>query len=429
MHQEAGLITNITLGLLFAFGGGLLARWLRLPLIVGYFLAGLLVGPVSPIFHADVSLASQFAEIGVILLMFGVGIQFSLHDLLSVRWIAVPGAVIQSAVATGLGILVAYALGWSFGAGLILGLSISVASTVVLVRALMERNALQSVEGKVAVGWLVVEDLFTVLILVLLPALALAMGVGEVAFQDPLRGIPLLFELAFTLGKVALFALLMFFIGARMVPWLLGRVEDTGSRELFTIGVLAIALGIALAAAAVFGLSMALGAFLAGVVVGGSSLSGRAATDAVPLRDAFAALFFVSAGMLFDPTVVTSTIGPMLAILAIILLAKPAIAFVIVAVFGYPLRTGLTVAAGLAQIGEFSFILAALGRQMGMLPGEGYNLVVGGALLSIAVNPLWFRAIGYIEGWLAKRPRVLALLERPQRQKVKAPVVAGHESA
>lgn len=412
MAHETGLIANVTLALMLAFLGGFLASRLRLPPIVGYLLAGIAVGPFTPGFVADVDLAAQLAEIGVILLMFGAGIHFALRDLLAVWTIALPGAVGQIAVATALGTGLALFWGWSLGAGLVLGLAISVASTVVLMRALMDRAVLHSVHGQVAVGWLITEDLFTVLALVILPALALFLGAETTAGIAAAAGESLVVELVLALGKVALFALLMFFVGARAVPWLLVHVARAGSRELFTLAVLAVALGIAFGSSVLFGVSLALGAFLAGMVVSETDLSHQAAADALPLRDAFAVLFFVSVGMLFDPSFVLATPGLVLSVLLVIILAKPLVAFLIVFAFGFPIRTGLTVAVGLAQIGEFSFILAGLGRQLGILPGEGYNLIIAGALLSIALNPLLFRIIEPLETWLRRRPKLSAFYER-----------------
>ncbi|MBX5491074.1 MAG: cation:proton antiporter [Chloroflexi bacterium] len=422
MAHETALIANITLAFLLAFFFGFLASRLHLPPLIGYLLAGVAIGPFTPGFVADVNLAGQLAEIGVILLMFGVGIHFSLRDLLAVRAIAIAGAVGQSAVATALGTLLTLAWGWSVSAGVVFGLALSVASTVVLLRALMDRHALESVHGKVAVGWLIVEDLFTVIALVILPALAAGAG-GQTAstLATEWFGDNVALALLFTLGKVAVFALLMLFVGARLVPWLLVQVARTGSRELFTLGVLAVALGVAFGAATVFGVSLALGAFIAGVVVGESDLSHQAAADALPLRDAFSVLFFVSVGMLFDPSFVLSSPGQALAVLLVILVAKPLVAFLIVFAFGYPIRTGLTVAAGLAQIGEFSFILAALGLQLALLPREGYDLIISGALFSIVLNPLLFNAIEPVEAWLRQQPWLAAFLDRRAGKLAKLP--------
>ncbi|MDQ3492698.1 MAG: cation:proton antiporter, partial [Chloroflexota bacterium] len=352
----------------------------------------------------------ELAEIGVILLMFGVGIHFSFRDLLAVRSIAVPGAIGQVAVATLLGVLLGLGLGWGLGGGLVLGLAVSVASTVVLLRALMERNELDTAQGRIAVGWLIVEDIFTVVMLVLLPTIAPLIG-GNSGGATP-GEFGALGEVLLALAKAGVFALLMGVFGIRVVPWLLGVVAREGSRELFTLAVLALALGIAFASSAIFGVSFALGAFLAGAVVSESDMSHQAAADALPLRDAFAVLFFVSVGMLLDPAFLLAQPLAIVGVLGLIVVAKAVSAFAIVAAYGYPLRTGLTVAAGLAQIGEFSFILASLGLTLGLLPIEGFQLIVAGALLSITVNPLLFGAIGPIESLLRRRPDLAGLLER-----------------
>ena len=411
MTHADGLIATVAVGLGVAFIGGFVATRLRLSAIVGYLLAGVAVGPFTPGFVANAEVAHELAEIGVILLMFGVGIHFSLRDLLSVRVVAVPGAIGQSAVATALGVGIALLWGWSLGAGVVLGLAIAVASTVVLLRALAQRDALGSVHGRVAVGWLIVEDLFTVVVLVLLPALAPVLGSpGGEDHGQPASLHPLL-VLALVLAKMAVLGAVMLVGGARLIPWLLVQVSRTGSRELFTLGVLATALGIAFLAAVVFGVSLALGAFLAGVVVSESELSHQAATDALPLRDAFAVLFFVSVGMLFDPGFLLSAPLQVVAIVAVVVLGKGFTALAIVRLLGYPLRTGLTVAAGLAQVGEFSFILADLGRSLGLLPGEGHSLILAAAIVSITLNPLVFAAVAPLEGWLRRRPRLASILE------------------
>lgn len=415
MIHADGLIATIAVGLAVAFLGGFVATQVRLPAIVGYLLAGVAVGPFTPGFVANADVAHELAEIGVILLMFGVGIHFSLRDLFAVRAIAVPGAVGQIAVATALGVAIAGAAwGWSLGAGLVLGLAISVASTVVLLRALAERGALDTVHGRVAVGWLIVEDLFTVLVLVLLPALAPALGGGPAGGPGHEGGAgehPLV-ALALALVRVAVFGALMLFVGARVIPRLLNQVARTGSRELFTLAVLALALGVAFAASFGFGVSLALGAFLAGVVVSESDLSHQAAADALPLRDAFAVLFFVSVGMLFDPAFLLAAPFKVLVLLGVIVLGKGLATLLIVAALGHPLRTGLTVAAGLAQVGEFSFILAELGRELELLPEEGHSLILASAIVSITLNPLLFRAVDPLEAWIRRRPRLAALLQR-----------------
>jgi len=404
LPHETALIATMSVALALAFVGGFLATQLRLPAIVGYLLAGVAVGPFTPGFVADLGLAPQLAEVGVILLMFGVGIHFSLRDLLAVRSLAIPGAIGQSAAATLLAIGLAIWWGWGFQAGLVLGLAISVASTVVLLRALIEADLLETTSGKIAVGWLIVEDLLTVLALVLLPILAGGGADGHGAAASAAAAPPgwtdILATVGITLAKVALLVAVMLFVGARFVPWLLIQVSKTGSRELFILAVLAVAFGVAFGSAVLFGVSFALGAFLAGLVVGESDLSHQAAEDALPLRDAFAVLFFVSVGMLFDPSILLTSPGRVLGVVAIIVLGKPLAALLLVMLLGRPARTGLIVGAGLAQIGEFSFILAELGRSLGLLPNEGYNLVLAGALISITLNPVLFRLIGPLEAWL-----------------------------
>ena len=417
MPHDTALIATIAAGLGLAFIFGLLATRSRLPPLLGYLIAGVAVGPFTPGYVADAGLASQLAEIGVILLMFGVGLHFSIADLLAVRRIAVPGAIVQIAVATGLGAALSRLWGWSWGTGLVFGLSLSVASTVVLLRALEDRGILESVDGRIAVGWLIVEDLVTVLALVLLPALAVplgaspaAAGAGEGALSAP-GG--LLATIGITLLKVTAFVALMLVVGRRAVPWLLGRVARTESRELFTLAVLAIALGVAVGAAALFGVSFALGAFFAGVIVSESDFSHEAATNALPLQDAFAVLFFVSVGMLFDPTILLRRPFEVLTVVLIVLVGKSAASFAIVLLFRYPLHTALTISASLAQIGEFSFILAGLGVALGLLPVEAQSLIVAGALLSITLNPFVFRAVDPANRWLRRRRGLAEALERP----------------
>ena len=383
------LIATIAVSLAFAFVGGLLAVRLRLPPLVGYLLAGIVVGPFTPGFVADAKLAPQLAEIGVILLMFGVGTHFSIRELVAVRGVALPGAFTQIIVATALGAGVATLWGWSLGAGIIFGLSLSVASTVVLLRALEDRDMIKSNDGRIAIGWLVVEDLLMVLTLVLLPALTGVLG-GHV--PDNTGSGSLWAALGITIGKVILFIGLMLIAGVRFFPWLLSRVERTGSRELFTLAVIALALGVAFGSAELFGVSFALGAFFAGVVVNESDLSHRAARDLQPLQDAFTVLFFVAVGMLFDPSILIRQPLQVLAVLAIVVIGKSLAAFGIVRVLGGSTRTALIVSAALAQIGEFSFILAGLGVNLRLLPAEGLNLIVAGALLSITFNPAVFSA-------------------------------------
>ena len=407
MHHDVPLIATVAMGFVLAFAFGFAADRLRLPPLVGYLLAGIAVGPFSPGFVADADIAGQLAEMGVILLMFGVGLHFSAADLMAVRWIAIPGAVAQIAVATLLGMGVATLWGWSLGAGLVLGLSLSVASTVVLLRALEDRNTLATSNGRIAVGWLIVEDLAMVLTLVLLPA-----------FAEMLGGIPqphgeggIWLSLVVTLGKVAAFVVLAVMLGPRVVPWLLKQVARTGSRELFTLSVLALALGIAYGSAEIFGVSFALGAFFAGVVLSESDFSHRAAEESLPLQDAFAILFFVSVGMLFDPTVLIEDPLAVLAVLLVILLGKSVIALAIVLLLGYPPATALVVSASLAQIGEFSFILAGLGISMGLMPEEGRDLILAGALLSITLNPLAFSAADRVLTWARSHPRWAAWID------------------
>jgi monovalent cation:H+ antiporter-2, CPA2 family len=393
--HEVSLISTVAVGLAFAFAGGFAAIRLGLPPIVGYLLAGVAIGPFTPGFVADTHLAPQLAEIGVMLLMFGVGMHFSIRDLVAVYRIAVPGAAVQIAAATLLGIGTSWFWGWTLGAGLVFGLALSVASTVVLLRALEGRGMIGSPDGRIAVGWLIVEDLFMVVALVVLPAIAGALG-GPVGGSESGSGGgaasagDLALPLALAFGKVAGFVALMLIVGKRVLPWLLDQVVRTGSRELFTLAVIAAALGIAFASAELFGVSFALGAFFAGIVVNESDHSHRAAEQAKPLEDAFAVLFFLSVGMLFDPGILLRHPFQVLAVLAIILLGKSLAAFAIVRAAGYGAATALTVSASLAQIGEFSFMLAALGTSRGLLAAEGRNLILAGALLSITLNPAAF---------------------------------------
>ncbi len=401
MHETA-LIATIAVGLGLAFLFGLIATRFRLPPLLGYLLAGVAVGPFTPGFVADAALASQLAEIGVILLMFGVGLHFSIADLLAVRRIAVPGALVQIAVATGLGAALAIFWGWPWGTGIVFGLCLSVASTVVLLRALEDRGMVDSSDGRIAVGWLIVEDLVTVLALVMLPALAGPLG-GSTTDAGAAASSGIVMTLVITLAKVAAFVAVMLIGGRRVVPWLLGRVARLESRELFTLAVLAVALGIAVGAAALFGVSFALGAFFAGVVVSESDFSHEAAQNALPLQDAFAVLFFVSVGMLFDPLILIRQPLQVLAVVLIILIGKSVAAFALVLAFGYSVHTALTISASLAQIGEFSFILAGLALSLGLLPVEAQSLVVAGALLSITLNPFVFGIVDPITNWLAVR--------------------------
>ena len=389
MHHEVALISTIAVGLIYALIGGYIASRLRLPPLVGYLLAGVAEGPFTPGFVADAKLAPQLAEIGVILLMFGVGMHFSVRDLLAVRKVAVPGALVQIASAIALTCGVASLWGLSLGPSLVLGLALSVASTVVLLRALEAQGMLGSESGRIAVGWLIVEDLITVVVLVLLPALAASLGgqpIGNNSAENGNAGGQLLLALGIVLAKFAGFVLFMLLVGSRLLPWLLERVARTNSRELFTLAVVAAAIGIGFGAAELLGLSFALGAFFAGVVVGESDHSHRATVELQPLQDAFTALFFVAMGMLFDPSILVRRPLEVLAVVIVIVLGKPAVALLIVLVYRYPLGTALIVAASLAQIGEFSFILAELGIALRLLPADGQSLIVAGALLSIVLN-------------------------------------------
>ena len=413
MPHNITLITTIAAALGLALIMGFLAVRLKLPVLVGYLIAGVIIGPATPGFVADVELSSQLAEIGVMLLMFGVGLHFSLDDLLAVRRIALPGAIVQIAVATLLGMSVTALWGWSLAAGVVFGLALSVASTVVLLRALEDRGLLESVNGRIAVGWLVVEDLVMVLVLVLLPPLAVWLGGNlEVPVEDTGER-SLLTTLALTLGRISVFIALMLVVGKRLFPWLLWQIARTGSRELFTLCVIAAAVGIAYGSAELFGVSFALGAFFAGMVMRESPLSYRAAEESLPLRDAFSVLFFVSVGMLFDPNVIINQPLKLLVVLAIIVFGKSLAAFFLVLLFRYPLNTALTVSASLAQIGEFSFILANLGVSLGILPTEGQSLILAGAIISIAFNPLVFRAIEPAQAWIRSRSKLAQTLERP----------------
>lgn len=387
MSHDTPLIATIVVGLSLAFILGTVAQRARLSPIVGYLLAGVFIGPFTPGFVADQTLATELAEIGIILLMFGVGLHFSLTDLLSVRAIAVPGALFQILSATVLGVALSLWFGWSIGAGIVFGLALSVASTVVLLRALQERHLMTSEQGRIAVGWLIVEDLVMVLTLVALPAIAPLLSGGSSA---GLSSGEIVRTLGITLFKVVAFFAVMMIVGRRLIPAILHYIAHTGSRELFRLGVLTIALGVAFGAAKLFGVSFALGAFFAGMILSESPLSQRAANESLPLRDAFAVLFFVSVGMLFNPSILIDDFGSVLATVAIILVGKSLAALAIVIAFGYPLRTALLIAVSLAQIGEFSFILATLGVTLKVMPEEGRELILAGALISIMLNPLLF---------------------------------------
>jgi CPA2 family monovalent cation:H+ antiporter-2 len=403
MEHQTPLIATIVAGLSLAFLFGTLAQRLRFSPLVGYLIAGIIAGPYTPGFVADQKLANELAEIGVILLMFGVGLHFSVKDLWAVRAIAVPGAIGQMTVATLIGMGLAYLLGWPAGAGLVFGLSMSVASTVVLLRSLQERRLLTTERGRIALGWLIVEDVAMVFVLVLIPAVvplldgsmqrnaAFGFGTSEV-----------IATIALTIAKVAAFIAVMMILGRRFIPWTLHYIAHTGSRELFRLGVLAIALGFAFGAAKLFGVSFALGAFFAGMILSESQLSQRAAEETLPLRDAFAVLFFVSVGMLFDPSIIIRQTWPLIATLAVILVISPLVAFAIVRFFAYPIGTALTISASIAQIGEFSFILAGLGVGIGVLSVEARDLILAGALISILVNPAYFMLADRLRPWLEK---------------------------
>ena len=400
MPHHTPLIAAIATGFVLAFIFGALANRLRLSPLVGYLLAGVMVGPFTPGFVADKDLSHELSEIGVILLMFGVGLHFSLKDLMSVKNIAIPGALVQIIAATVLGMGLTWWLGWHWGAGLIFGLALSVASTVVLLRALEERQLIDSRRGKIAVGWLIVEDLVMVLALVLIPALAgllsaePATGSGE---QD------ILWPLLLTLGKVAAFIALMITLGGRLIPWLLERSAGSGSRELFTLAVLAIAMGVSYGSAVLFGVSFALGAFFAGMILNSSQYNHQAADDSRPLRDAFAVLFFVAVGMLFNPSILLDEPLLVLATVLIIVLGKGLAALLIVLAFRKPLSTALTIAVSLAQIGEFSFILASLGVSLELMPEVGRDLILAGAIIAILLNPMLFSLLDRLQPWLVAR--------------------------
>jgi monovalent cation:H+ antiporter-2, CPA2 family len=394
MPHHIGLILTLTGGFTAALALGFATHKLKLSPIVGYLLAGILVGPFTPGYVADNKIAAQFAEIGVILLMFGVGLHFHLKDLLAVRKIAIPGAIFQIAIASALGAIVTRMFGWSWTAGIVYGMAISVASTVVLTRVLADNRDLQTPSGHIAIGWLIVEDLFTILVLVLLPALFGATG-------DSGGGVWM--TLCWALLKLTVLIAFALIAGQRIIPWFLGYVARTGARDLFTLAVLVLALGIAVGSAQFFGASMALGAFLAGMVVGQSEFSARAASDALPMRDAFAVLFFVSVGMLFDPSGVKDGWPLMLATLGIVIIGKPLAAFMVVMLFRRPLRSALSISVALAQIGEFSFILAALASSLNILPSEATNALVVASVASITLNPLLYKCVEPVVRWLESK--------------------------
>lgn len=406
--HHTSLIVMLVGGICLAYVFGMLANRLRLSPLIGYLVAGIVVGPFTPGLVADSGIAQQLSEIGVILLMFGVGLHFSIGDLWSVRKIAIPGAIFQILIATVFGMLLSWALGWEWGSGVIFGICLSVASTVVLLRALEERRLLETQRGRIAIGWLIVEDLVTVLVLVMLPPLAgLLGGTTEAGVSNDMGDV--LKALLWTLGKVSMFIVLMLVVGARVIPWMLERTAAVGSRELFTLAVLAIALGVAFISTAIFDVSFALGAFLAGVMLNGSRLSHEAANDSMPMRDAFAVLFFVAVGMLFDPHVLIEQPLAIAAAFLIIIIGKSIGAWMIVRVFGYPNETALTIAVALAQIGEFSFILAGVGVSIGALSEEARNLILASAMLSMVANPMLFAAL---DRWIAGRePQIRASAE------------------
>ena len=409
MEHSLALITTIAAGFGLALFFGFFAERIKIPALVGYLLAGIVLGPAIPGIEADVEIATELAEIGVMLLMFGVGLHFSLNDLLAVKRVALPGAVVQMGVATALGMALASWWGWSFGAGLVFGLSLSCASTVVLLRALESRGFLETMNGRIAVGWLVVEDLATVLVLVLLPSFADILG-GTAETAN--KAIPLWLTIGVTLLQVTAFIALMLIVGRRVLPWLLWQITQTGSRELFTLAIVTSAISIAYVAAELFSVSFALGAFFAGMVMRESKFSRRAAEESLPLRDAFAVLFFVSVGMLFDPAVLIEEPIRVLGVVAIIIVGKSIAAMLLVLMLRYPLNTALTVAASLGQIGEFSFILAGLGLSLGLMPTEGLSLVLAGALISIAFNPVAFAAIVPVSKWVVRHSELARRFER-----------------
>ncbi len=433
MHGELSLVTTIAVALGAALLLGFLALRLKLPAIVGYLVAGVLIGPATPGFVADVGLAQQLSEIGVMLLMFGVGLHFSLDDLKEVRGIAVPGALGKMLLATLLGMAAAHFWGWTPGAGLVFGLALSVASTVVLLRALEDRGLLESLNGRIAVGWLLVEDLVMVLVLVLLPALGGLLGGGAPAAGSSAPAAPLFgaqslgLSLLMTFGQLAIFVVVMLVGGRRLFPWLLWQVGKTGSRELFTLCVMAAAVGIAYLSSAVFGVSFALGAFFAGMMLRESALAHRAAEESLPFRDAFSVLFFVAVGMLIDPAILMREPLRVAVVAAIIVLGKFIIAFALVLLFRYPLNTALTIAASGAQIGEFSFILAGMGVGLGILPVEGRDLILAGALVSIGVNHLVFACIEPAQRWVRRRSALANALERPVDPLAALPLTVGEK--
>ncbi len=423
MQHSADLITTIATSFGLALVMGFLAVRLKMSPMAGYLLAGIIVGPATPGFVADIGLAKQLAEIGVMLLMFGVGLHFSLDDLLAVKKIAIPGAIIQIIVSAALGAVLATLWGWPPGTAIVFGLALSVASTVVVLRSLEASRSLESMNGRITIGWLIVEDLVMVLALVLLPPLADFLKVSGAGGQASASA--LMLALAITLGKVVAFVVIMLVVGKRVLPRMLWAVAQTGSRELFTLAVVAVAVGVAYGSAALFDVSFALGAFFAGMMMRESELSHRAAEQSLPLRDAFAVLFFVSVGMLFDPQIVFERPLQLLATVAIVMVGNPLVAAALVLAFRYPLNTALTVGASLAQIGEFSFILAALGVSLGLLPAEAQSLLVAAALISIAANPLVFAATRPALEWIRARSALAQRLERSADPLGELPMTTG----
>jgi monovalent cation:H+ antiporter-2, CPA2 family len=428
MPHVPPLVSTIALGLVLAFSLGVLAHRLRLPPLIGYLVAGILIGPFTPGYVADQNIANQLAEVGVILLMFGVGLHFSPKDLLSVRAIAVPGAAVQALIAVPLGLVVGWWLGWPLGAGLIFGIALSVASTVVVLRVLQERRLLDTERGKITVGWLIVQDIAMILVLVLLPGLA-ALFQGMETAPKPTE---IFLSITMLLAKFGVFVAGMLIVGKKLIPAILHYVAHTGSRELFRLAVLAIALGVAYAAAELFGISLALGAFFAGMILSESALSQQAATESLPLRDAFAVLFFVSVGMLFNPTILADAPLALLATVLIIVIGKSAAAYLVVRLFGHAQPTALMITASLAQIGEFSFILANRSLELGLLPADGRDLILAGAILSILLNPLLFAVL---EAYTARRdkgpvPAEAAAEqqedETPMREPIRPTLLTGH---
>lgn len=405
LQHDLPLVSTIAVGFSAAFVCGFIASKVRLSPIVGYLIAGVLIGPFTPGFVADVKIAEQLSELGILLLMFGVGLHFSLKDLIEVRRIALPGAIAQITMATSLGWVCSYLWGWPLTSGLVFGLALSVASTVVLLRALEEHNLLQTTNGNIAIGWLLVEDIVMVLALVLIPALAPDMPTGDLT--------QVLFDVGLAIGKVIAFVVFMVVVGRRVLPWLLAMVARLQSRELFTVAVFAVAMGVAFAAASLFGVSLALGAFFAGMMIRESDLSHEAAAKALPLQDAFAVLFFVSVGMLFNPYVLIDHPLEVLAVVAIIMIGKSVAGSMIVLLFRYPLKTALLVSAGLAQIGEFSFILANIGVINGILSSDARDFILAGALISISLNPSFFYLSRISLDWITRRPHIAALFNKP----------------